>query len=227
MNQEKIGSFIKKLRKDNNMTQAEFANKYGVTYQAVSNWEKGKNLPDISLLKEMSKDFNISIDNLLDGNNKKNNNKLYIILIVLFILIIIMLIILYINNSSYEFKTLSSTCDNFNISGSLSYDNKKTSIFINNVTYCGGDDNTLYKDIECVLYESNNDTETIISSCNYDNNENIKLEDYLKTIEFTVSDYSRTCKKYTDDNLYLRINATDDNNKTITYKIPLTLKDCN
>ena len=62
MNQEKIGEFIKKLRQDNNLTQKDLANKYNVTYQAVSKWERGLNIPDISLLKQMSEDFNVSIE---------------------------------------------------------------------------------------------------------------------------------------------------------------------
>ena len=43
MNQEKIGTFIKNLRKKNNLTQQALADKYNVTYQAVSKWENGKN----------------------------------------------------------------------------------------------------------------------------------------------------------------------------------------
>ena len=42
MDNEKISEFIKKIRKDNNLTQKELAAKYGVTYQAVSKWENGK-----------------------------------------------------------------------------------------------------------------------------------------------------------------------------------------
>ena len=38
MDQEKIGNLIKKIRKENHLTQAELANKLGVTYQAVSKW---------------------------------------------------------------------------------------------------------------------------------------------------------------------------------------------
>ena len=38
MNQEKISQLIKKIRTDNNLTQSQFANKYNVTYQAVSKW---------------------------------------------------------------------------------------------------------------------------------------------------------------------------------------------
>lgn len=78
LNPEKVGKFIKKLRKDNNLTQQKLADKYGVTYQAVSKWENGINLPDVTLIRQMSKDFNISIEDILDGNlitKKKNRNK--------------------------------------------------------------------------------------------------------------------------------------------------------
>jgi len=73
MDQEKVGSFIKKLRIDNNLTQLELAEKLGVTYQAVSKWENGKNVPDIATLKEISKLFNIDIDEIISGEikNKK------------------------------------------------------------------------------------------------------------------------------------------------------------
>ena len=85
MDQEKIGKLIKEIRKKNNLTQAEFAEKYGVTYQAVSKWENGKNIPDVSLLKEISKDFNVNIEDLLEGRvsnkNKSNKSKLIIIII--------------------------------------------------------------------------------------------------------------------------------------------------
>ena len=44
VDQNKIGEFIKKLRTENHLTQKEFADKYGVTYQAVSKWENGVSL---------------------------------------------------------------------------------------------------------------------------------------------------------------------------------------
>ena len=59
MNQDKIGKLIKKIRKENNLTQADFAKDLGVTYQAVSKWENGKNIPDISILKKISNKYNI------------------------------------------------------------------------------------------------------------------------------------------------------------------------
>ena len=59
MNQEKIGKLIKKIRIENKLSQKEFASKYGVTFQAVSKWENGKNIPDISILKEICNDYNL------------------------------------------------------------------------------------------------------------------------------------------------------------------------
>ena len=87
MDQEKIGNFIKEIRTKNNLTQKQFADKYNVTYQAVSKWENGKNMPDVALIKQISKDFNISLEEIYNGerniNKKKNNFIVYIILLFL------------------------------------------------------------------------------------------------------------------------------------------------
>lgn len=230
MEQEKVSKFIKKLRKDNNLTQKDLADKYGVTYQAVSKWENGKNIPDMILLKKMSKDFNVSLDDILEGNYKhKKNNKLIIYILFFIIIISLLLIILYNkNNNDFEFKTLSTTCNDFTITGSLSYNDKKSAIYISNIEYCGGDNLELYKNIECTLYEKNNDTEKKIATNNYNKLEYISLEDYLKNISFTIDNYSRVCNEFNENSLYLIINATDKNNKITHYKIPLSLKEnCN
>ena len=75
MNVDKIGKLIKKIRKDNHLTQKDLAVKYNITYQAVSKWENGKNIPDISLLKQICDDFNIDINSLLTGDYTTNENK--------------------------------------------------------------------------------------------------------------------------------------------------------
>lgn len=231
MNQDKIGKFIKEIRKNNNLTQKDLADKYGVTYQAVSKWENGKNIPDIMLLKQISKDFNVNIEDILDGEvsstNKKSNNK--IIFIILGIIISICLFIIFTSNDNdFEFKTITSNCDNFNITGSMAYNDGKSSIYISNINYCGGTDDILYEKLECVLYESNGKIETRIDEYNYDKEENIKLEDFFKNVTFNVDNYTRSCKEYKDNSLFLLINATDDNGKVTTYKVPLSLEEnCN
>ena len=71
MDQEKIGKFILNIRKQNQMTQKEFANKLNVTAQAVSKWENGRGIPDIEILQKISKEFNIDIDSILTGSKKR------------------------------------------------------------------------------------------------------------------------------------------------------------
>ena len=74
MDQEKFGNLIKKIRKDNNLTQKEFADKYNVTYQAVSKRENGINLPDMSLLKKMSEDYELDATPYVCDNSLKIAN---------------------------------------------------------------------------------------------------------------------------------------------------------
>ena len=67
MNQEKIGKFILKCRKDKNLTQTELAENLGVTDKSVSNWENGRNMPDLSLFKPLCEILDISINDLISG----------------------------------------------------------------------------------------------------------------------------------------------------------------
>jgi len=67
MNQEKLGKFLVSLRKDKNLTQKEVAKYIGVTEQAVSKWERGLGIPDVSLWNSIIELFEISIVELLQG----------------------------------------------------------------------------------------------------------------------------------------------------------------
>lgn len=224
MNAKKVSKLIKEIRKKHNLTQKELADKYNVTYQAVSKWENGKNLPDMMLLKQISKDFNISLDDILEG--KYNTNKRLNISIVIIMILISGLIYLIINidNEDFKFKTITTECNNFKISGIISYSNKKSAIYIDTIEYCGGDNLEIYQNIECNLYETNNNIIKRISTCDYKNNQNVSLEKFLENINITIDNYYQICKEF-KNNLYLEINATDKNNKITTYKVPLTLKE--
>lgn len=72
MNQKKIGEFIANCRKEKKLTQSELAEKLGVTEKSVSNWENGRNMPDISLFKELCKILGITINELMSGERLKN-----------------------------------------------------------------------------------------------------------------------------------------------------------
>ena len=69
MNMQAIGKKISALRKERDMTQVELADRLGVTYQAVSSWERGNSMPDIAKLPDISQVLSVSIDDLL-GNAK-------------------------------------------------------------------------------------------------------------------------------------------------------------
>ena len=75
MNQEKIGKFILELRKEKNMTQQQLAFKIGVTDRAISKWENGRGLPDLSLMKPLCEELGITINELISG--EKINKKEY------------------------------------------------------------------------------------------------------------------------------------------------------
>ena len=67
MDKEKIGLFIKELRKEKNQTQRELAEKIHVTDKAVSKWERGLSIPDVAILPDLAKELDISIHELLQG----------------------------------------------------------------------------------------------------------------------------------------------------------------
>ena len=119
MEQERIGKFILKLRRENNMTQQELADKIGVTDRAISKWENGRGMPDLSLMKPLCKELGITINELISGerfeeerlkekteeniintigyteNKIKKSKKKFKLIILLIILLVLILISLF------------------------------------------------------------------------------------------------------------------------------------
>ena len=228
MEQENIQKFIKKLRKEKNLTQKQLADMLGVTYQVVSKWERGLNIPDISTLKEISRIFNVDMDTMITGvkkPQKKNVPKFYFFLISLLILRLLFFIFLYLNNHNFYLKKVSSGCDDFTVSGSFAYNKEKSSLYISNIDYCGEENQTIYQEISWELYEENKNSRKKIQNGSSINN--ISLNDYLKKLEIHVEDYSSSCKKITSSKVYLEIKAKGDNGKIELYQVPIQLdSDC-
>lgn len=67
MDSKKIGGFIAERRKALGMTQLELANKLNITDRAVSKWENGRGMPDISLIKPLCEELEITVNDLLSG----------------------------------------------------------------------------------------------------------------------------------------------------------------
>lgn len=70
MNIEKVGEQIAVLRKSKGLTQSELGERIGVSFQVVSKWERGDTLPDITLLPDLAKILETTIDFILLGNEK-------------------------------------------------------------------------------------------------------------------------------------------------------------
>lgn len=67
MNQEKIGKFIAEKRKENKLTQEQLAEQLNISKNAVSKWERGINLPDVSIMQDLCKILNITLNELFIG----------------------------------------------------------------------------------------------------------------------------------------------------------------
>ena len=74
MNAYVTGTTIKQLREGRNMTQAELAQRIGVSSKTVSKWETAKGLPDISLLQPLAQALSISVIELMNGEQIINKN---------------------------------------------------------------------------------------------------------------------------------------------------------
>ena len=75
MDQQKIGGFLKKLRKEKNLTQEQLAEQLNVSGRTVSRWETGSNMPDISILVELAEFYDVSIPEIIDGERKSETMK--------------------------------------------------------------------------------------------------------------------------------------------------------
>lgn len=75
MDQQKIGGFLKKLRKEKNLTQGQLAEQLNVSGRTVSRWKTGSNMPDISILVELAEFYDVSIPEIIDGERKSETMK--------------------------------------------------------------------------------------------------------------------------------------------------------
>lgn len=240
MNPKQIGNLIYELRTKNNLTQKELADRLLVTSQAISKWENGRGIPDIEMLQKLSEIFNIDISELLAGKiNKKRkvlkDKKIITGIIIITILLLSSVVIVKIldkdsNIGDFKISKLASDNDSFHIKGIIAYSNNKKSIYISKVDYSNHEEQKKYLGLECILYENDGTMEKRISECKSEksgNNQVYTLSELLEEIEFNVDSYSCSCDNPVCKNLYLKINAFNQDKETITYNIPIELdKNC-
>lgn len=237
MDPKKIGNLIYELRNKNNLTQKELAEKLLVTSQAISKWENGRGIPDIEMLQKLSEVFKVDISEILSGNIKqrekiKKNKKAIIsctiIIGAILLIVSILVLIKLLSKDDFQISRLASDNDSFHVKGIIAYSDNKKSIYISKVDYSKKEEEKEYKNLECILYEVNDDIEKRISECssNLNNNKNeaFTLSELLNDVELNVDNYSCSCSVPVCNKLYLKINATNKDNKIITYNIPIELE---
>jgi len=114
MNYKKIGEYIANKRKEKNLTQQELADKMHVSVKAISKWECGKGIPEISNLQILAKNLDVSIIDILNGKdskkedvvveyvkkeNKKKNTKIWFLTCLILLLVILFAFGLYFVNN--------------------------------------------------------------------------------------------------------------------------------
>lgn len=127
MNQEKIGKYIAKLRKEKGLTQLELADKLGCSDKSISKWENGKCMPDLSLFNPLCEILGITVNDLMSGekvdnkdyinvleqnmvnmassvNNRRKKKQKILILIFIIVLFLIFLGFLFYNNYEIDVK---------------------------------------------------------------------------------------------------------------------------
>ena len=101
---DNISKNISKLRKANNMTQLDLADKLNYSDKAISKWERGDSTPDIEMLDQIAKLFNVDIDYLtkehsdFEINNTKNEGNIFIrnLIILIMICVSVLLVVTFI-----------------------------------------------------------------------------------------------------------------------------------
>ena len=131
MNNKKIGNFLIDLRNEFNLTQEELSQKISVSRSAISKWERGINVPPPEVLLELSKIYNVSVNEILNGErdsnnnikteNKKNKKKLItIILSFVMVLVTFFFFLCFLNNynSIYVYRVVAEN-ENFYVHDGL------------------------------------------------------------------------------------------------------------
>lgn len=114
MNYKKFGCLIKERRLEKNLTQKDLADLLYITDRAVSKWERGVSLPDISMLKQISEILDIDLNELLEVKRNsvvKNNDGIKYLIVVLFIIVISCIIFVFIHSKFNNKVTASNNCD--------------------------------------------------------------------------------------------------------------------
>ena len=140
MDQIKIGKFIAERRKSKNLTQFQLAEKLNITDRAISKWENGRSMPDSSIMLDLCKELEISVNELLSGEmidmkdydkkaeenlynlNKSNEHKKKVLIRCGIIMILLIIIISIIEFYIFTRQIAKANLDSILNSGEVDYE---------------------------------------------------------------------------------------------------------
>lgn len=241
MDNEKIGNLIADLRKKQGLTQQELGDKVGVGFRAVSKWERGITLPDITIINELSKILGISSDELLTGelkkkedkeikNEPKKKNQRILITASIIAAIIIIFTVLFIynnNNKTYTYNMLSTEENDYYIDGKVIFNQDNISITTNKIYF--RDLNFAETIIRNYEYSLITEDEVIFGYGFIDSiqlvDSPVSIKELLKTITISFDGKTKLPKEtITKNNLKLTFKFLDEENNEITKEIIIKLK---
>lgn len=232
MNQEKMGKFISKLRKERKLTQQELADRLVVDRTSVSKWENGINVPSYEILIEMQKLFNVTINEILYGERKNDNNneqidavpinimnqsnrkikKITLISTTIVLLITFVFFIYYFmtNYNSIRIYKITATENNISISnGIMIVSREKSYIRVGDVDYKG---DIPIKDIRLFFLKGKETFDIFVTGVS-----NAKS---LFTNEFNYSElFKYSDLKYIINNLYLELMFENGDSYTLKLNV--------
>ena len=247
MNQNKIGELIEKLRKEKNLTQRELADILGVSNTAISKWENGNNLPDITMLEPLSQALDIDVLDLIkaqsntypDNTSKKNKMlKKNILKIIHFLLVILTIIgitnfitykttnskIKHISSTEVEIYRIRGKDENLSIDGYLIFNDKESIIFFKNIKYQGpGIGTAEFEKINSLEFYLIIDNEKVYYFNNTLKGKTYKINEFLEQAKNgTMVNYFDYKNKNLENN-FAKITIHNNSNKNIKLETKITL----
>lgn len=253
MDQNKFGKYIEELRKKKGLTQKELAEKLGLSNTAVSKWECGYNLPDISLFEPLSKILDVDISNFINLQSNEETTEINTLLkttspkikriinlstLITTILFIVLTLFVILKNDSNDILNsntrvyeISSLDKQFKINGYLIFNEKENSLIINNLKYQDFNNGTkeVIKTNNLTMYLMI-DSEIIYKlSCQNEKNNYYEINElflYLLDNENYTATTKQDLLKYESriTDSYIRINYTTKARKDENIDIKISLK---
>lgn len=244
MDCDKVGKYLTELRKEKGLTQEQLAEIIGVSNKTISKWETGINVPDTYFLYALSKEFNVSVQdilngekiyNIMDSNNvviktinfynnmfRKKTTRIITSLVILFI-ILFSILYTFVNFNKNKIYDICSSSDNYFINGYLVYNPNEAIFLINNFNYENEYIGTEFEPFvsKYEIFIKNYNDNILLFSGGKDFEKEIKLSEFLNSLNISFVT-NKNELKHSKTNLinktYIQIifsNSKSDNNEII------------